>query len=92
MYPNCKKILFIETNIFNFETSQQIYKTLKQVFAVDLRNHGVCEWSDTDSFECNVVDLLHFMDTMEVPKAILVGHSLGGATAMRIAWMEVSQH
>ncbi|KAG8176429.1 hypothetical protein JTE90_023686 [Oedothorax gibbosus] len=62
--------------------------TRRKVYAVDLRNHGESDWSDTDNFDCNVLDLLHFMDARGVPKAVLVGHSLGGATAMRVAWME----
>ncbi|GFQ94136.1 hypothetical protein TNCT_554941 [Trichonephila clavata] len=62
--------------------------TQRKVYVLDARNHGDSPWSEFSHFACNVKDLLHFMDTHYVSKAILVGHSMGGITAMKIAlWM-----
>ncbi|GFX54635.1 AB hydrolase-1 domain-containing protein [Trichonephila clavipes] len=59
-------------------------------YVIDLRNHGDSEWNDVSNFDCNVDDLLHFMDRMEISKAILIGHSVGGITAIKTAlgWPE----
>ncbi|GBM81374.1 hypothetical protein AVEN_172007-1 [Araneus ventricosus] len=60
--------------------------TKRKVYAVDARNHGESPWSEVFDFgDCNVVDLLHFMDTIKAPKAILIGHSMGGITIIKTA-------
>ncbi|PRD28001.1 UNVERIFIED_CONTAM: abhd11 [Trichonephila clavipes] len=59
--------------------------TQRKVYVLDARNHGDSPWSEVSHFACNIEDLLHFMDTHNVPKAILVGHSMGGVTAMKVA-------
>ncbi|CAL1278451.1 unnamed protein product [Larinioides sclopetarius] len=59
--------------------------TKRKVYAVDSRNHGESPWSDVFNFDCNVDDLLHFMDTIRAPKAILIGHSMGGFTSIKTA-------
>ncbi|GFR04871.1 hypothetical protein TNCT_181031 [Trichonephila clavata] len=59
--------------------------TKRKVYALDARNHGDSEWSDVFNFDCNVDDLLHFMDRIGAPKVILVGHSMGGITAIKTA-------
>ncbi|GBM81372.1 hypothetical protein AVEN_172005-1, partial [Araneus ventricosus] len=55
------------------------------VYAVDSRNHGDSPWSDVFNFDCNVDDLLSFMDSIGAPKAIIIGHSMGGITGMKTA-------
>ncbi|CAL1278456.1 unnamed protein product [Larinioides sclopetarius] len=59
--------------------------TNRKVFAVDSRNHGESPWSDVFNFDCNVDDLLSFMDSIGASKAIIVGHSMGGITSMNVA-------
>ncbi|CAL1278453.1 unnamed protein product [Larinioides sclopetarius] len=59
--------------------------TKRKVYVVDSRNHGESPWSDVFDFDCNVDDLLHFMDTIKAPKAILIGHSMGGITIIKTA-------
>ncbi|GFX54582.1 hypothetical protein TNCV_792691 [Trichonephila clavipes] len=59
--------------------------TKRKVYALDARNHGDSEWSDVFDFDCNVDDLLHFMDRIGARKVILVGHSMGGITAIKTA-------
>lgn len=61
-----------------------------QVYAVDARNHGDSEWRDYFTFDCNVDDLLHFMDSMKIPTAAIVGHSMGGIIGIKTALRKVS--
>ncbi|CAL1283440.1 unnamed protein product [Larinioides sclopetarius] len=61
-------------------------ETRKKVCAVDLRNHGQSPWNDK---EYDVVamteDVKHLMDRIDAPKAIVLGHSLGGRIAVHLA-------
>ncbi|GIY75128.1 hypothetical protein CDAR_372141 [Caerostris darwini] len=59
--------------------------THRKVYAVDASNHGDSPWTDVFNLDVNVDDLLLFMDTIKAPKAILVGHSMGGITSMKMA-------
>lgn len=56
-----------------------------QVFLVDQRNHGKSPHSDAFSYDLLAEDLQHFMEEQEITKATIVGHSMGGKTAMRFA-------
>ncbi|GFY49620.1 hypothetical protein TNIN_363861 [Trichonephila inaurata madagascariensis] len=62
--------------------------TKRRAYVIDSRNHGESPWSDVFNFDCNVDDILHFMDTIGAPKAILIGHSMGGITAIKTALRE----
>ncbi len=55
------------------------------VFALDARNHGKSPHAPEMTYEVLVADLLGWMDAQGLPKAVIVGHSLGGKTAMRLA-------
>lgn len=56
-----------------------------QVFSPDLRNHGHSPNSDVHDFEAMTADLAEFFDEHHIEKAILIGHSMGGKTAMSFA-------
>jgi len=60
-------------------------RSKRKVFATDARNHGDSDYTDGFSFDMNVDDLFHFMDTMKIPKAVLVGQSMGGYSACHAA-------
>jgi len=60
-------------------------ETKRKVYALDARNHGDSGHSDDFNFDLNVDDLFHFMDNMNIPKAALVGQSMGGLTASNAA-------
>ncbi|KAG8177953.1 hypothetical protein JTE90_011845 [Oedothorax gibbosus] len=59
--------------------------TGRNVYAVDARNHGNSERSDNFNFDILSDDLRHFMDTHNIDKACLVGHSMGGLVVMTLA-------
>lgn len=53
-----------------------------RVYTVDLRNHGRSPWSPTMTFAEMVEDLKTFLDRHDLQRAIILGHSVGGKTAM----------
>ncbi len=59
-----------------------------QVHLVDQRNHGRSFWDDDFNYEVLVEDLKHYCDIHNLKDIVLLGHSMGGKTAMLFA----SQH
>lgn len=57
------------------------------VYCLDLRNHGRSFRADSMRFEEMAADVLAFMDSHDISKAHLLGHSLGGKVAMQLALM-----
>ena len=55
------------------------------VYIPDLRNHGHSPHSPVFDFPALEDDLLEFIETHELEKPVLMGHSLGGKTAMHFA-------
>lgn len=56
-----------------------------EVHIVDQRNHGRSFHSDAFSYELMVEDLKFYFDEKKIEKAIILGHSMGGKTAMLFA-------
>lgn len=56
-----------------------------EVHLVDQRNHGRSFHSDEFSYDLMVEDLKAYFDANEIEKAIVLGHSMGGKTAMLFA-------
>lgn len=56
-----------------------------EVYLLDQRNHGRSPHSPEHNYEVLKDDLLEFMDKMQIEKAVLVGHSMGGKTVMFFA-------
>ncbi|XP_064547213.1 sn-1-specific diacylglycerol lipase ABHD11 isoform X2 [Drosophila montana] len=57
----------------------------KQVYTVDLRNHGDSPHADTHDSHGMTADLVAFTQAKSIPKACLMGHSMGGRAAMHFA-------
>jgi len=55
------------------------------VAALDLRNHGQSPHSAGQTFDLMVGDILRWLDEHQVSQASLLGHSLGGKVAMKLA-------
>ena len=65
-----------------------ISKELKDIFTlylIDQRNHGDSPQSDDWNYQVMVEDLKEIMDNEGLDKAFLMGHSMGGKTAMNFA-------
>jgi len=56
-----------------------------QVHLVDQRNHGHSFWSDTFNYEALAEDLKQYCEAHHLEDIILLGHSMGGKTAMLFA-------
>lgn len=56
-----------------------------EVFLIDQRNHGRSPHSNDHNYKLLKEDLKEFMDSQSIEKAIIIGHSMGGKTAMFFA-------
>ncbi|KAJ1350139.1 hypothetical protein KIN20_005860 [Parelaphostrongylus tenuis] len=83
------------------ENWHSVAKALQQrlactVYTLDLRNHGNSPWSDVMNYENMSADVVKFMESIskqfDVPKFHLLGHSMGGRAAMRLAIEPSWQH
>ncbi|MGL5890335.1 MAG: alpha/beta fold hydrolase [Bacteroidia bacterium] len=55
------------------------------VYTLDLRNHGQSPHSDEWSYSAMADDVIEFFGTARLHDVVLLGHSMGGKTAMRLA-------
>jgi esterase len=68
---------------------QSIAKRMGQrrtVYTLDMRNHGQSPWSDTMNYLAMADDVAEFIDTLDHQNICLLGHSMGGKIAMRLAF------
>lgn len=56
-----------------------------EVWLVDQRNHGRSPHSETHTYDAMADDLLELIEDHDIENAIVVGHSMGGKTALRFA-------
>lgn len=56
-----------------------------EVHLIDQRNHGQSFWSDDFNYDLLADDLERYMKHHDLQKAIILGHSMGGKTAMQFA-------
>jgi len=69
----------------NWRSVARVLNNTHRVHVVDQRNHGRSFHRDRFDYASMAEDLLHYLDFHEVKRAILVGHSMGGKTAMYFA-------
>ena len=55
------------------------------VYALDLRNHGDSPWAEAMDYPAMAGDVSAFLDRQGLDRVALVGHSMGGKTAMALA-------
>lgn len=55
------------------------------VYSLDQRNHGKSFHSNDINYEILAQDLADFMEEQHIPKANILGHSMGGKVAMKFA-------
>jgi pimeloyl-ACP methyl ester carboxylesterase len=56
-----------------------------QVHALDLRNHGDSPWHPRMGYDDMAADVAHYILQNHLAPVTLLGHSMGGKTAMRLA-------
>lgn len=69
----------------NWQSCARILSHTYHVITVDQRNHGHSPHSDEFSYEAMTLDLLQLIDTLKLDDVLLMGHSMGGKTAMKFA-------
>lgn len=69
----------------NWATLGKAFATDRQVYLIDQRNHGKSPHSNEFSYEHMAEDLEGFMNSHNIKKAVILGHSMGGKTAMKFA-------
>lgn len=69
----------------NWQTHAKKLAEYYQVILVDLRNHGHSEWSEDFSYPIMAADVQELVLELDLKKAILLGHSMGGKVAMHYA-------
>ncbi|XP_045481105.1 protein ABHD11-like [Harmonia axyridis] len=70
----------------NWSTLCKIYQTKttpnRKIVAVDARNHGESPHHREHTYEALSLDLKALLSTLDIDKASILGHSMGGGTAM----------
>lgn len=69
----------------NWQTLGKAFAESRRVIFVDQRNHGKSPHSDDFSYDLMVEDLLELVDDLGLEKATILGHSMGGKTAIAFA-------
>ncbi|MDO8825737.1 alpha/beta fold hydrolase [Methylophaga sp.] len=69
----------------NWRSIAKALSSQRQVISVDLRNHGRSFHHQQQTFDLMAEDLLNLQDDLGLPVIDLLGHSLGGKTAMQFA-------
>jgi len=57
-----------------------------RIILPDLRNHGESPHDDEMDFDCMTKDILELLADLKIEKYILMGHSMGGKLAMKLAF------
>lgn len=69
----------------NWQTHAKKLADYFRVILVDLRNHGHSDWNDQHSYDVMAEDVHELFQELKLEKVILMGHSMGGKTAMRFS-------
>jgi esterase len=71
----------------NFGTVQRALAPLFRVIAMDARNHGASPHAAGMRYPTLAADVLDTLDVLKIERAAVIGHSMGGKTAMTISVM-----
>ena len=69
----------------NFGTVQKRLAAHYRVLALDLRNHGSSPHDPAMTYPIMAADVMETLDAHGIERATLIGHSMGGKTAMQAA-------
>ena len=69
----------------NWRTIATRLSATHQVFCLDLRNHGRSPWHDDMEYAALAADVARFIADHQLNDVTLLGHSMGGKTAMTLA-------
>jgi esterase len=69
----------------NWRGIAQVLAGTHRVISVDLRNHGESPWADSMSYPEMADDVLRLIEQEGLERPAIMGHSMGGKTAMALA-------
>ena len=69
----------------NWRSISRALSASHRVVSVDLRNHGSSPWSDSMSYAEMAADVRDLMSRLKLDRPAVMGHSMGGKTAMTLA-------
>ncbi|WP_158969010.1 alpha/beta fold hydrolase [Paraglaciecola sp. L3A3] len=72
-------------NLDNLTGLRKLFTNSHQVLAIDLPDHGKSDYTETFSFELYANKIVQLLQQLNINKADILGHSLGGKIAMKIA-------
>ncbi|CAH2219680.1 ABHD11 [Pelobates cultripes] len=65
-----------------------VRKTGRKVLTLDARNHGNSPHTNIITYPAMSADVKHILEHLHIPSCVLIGHSMGGKTAMTLALQE----
>lgn len=86
--PGLPRLLILHGLLGSSRNWQAVGRDLAEhhhVAALDLRNHGQSPHGPQSDYDTMAADVLAWMERNGWDRAVVVGHSLGGKTAMRLA-------
>lgn len=69
----------------NWRTPAKFWSAYYEVHAIDQRNHGRSFHSQAFNYDLMAADIVAYLDYHNIQQAIILGHSMGGKTAMSLA-------
>ncbi|OBX36307.1 esterase YbfF [Halomonas elongata] len=75
----------------NWRSHIKKWRDSRRVIAVDLRNHGRSPHVEGMGYEAMAEDLMALLDRLDVQKAHLLGHSMGGKVVISVARLAPSR-
>jgi esterase len=75
----------------NWQTAGRDLASVRRVFALDLRNHGMSPHADDMSYGAMAADVVAWLDAQGIGDAQLIGHSMGGKVAMLLACRQAAR-
>ncbi len=72
-------------SLVNWQRIARKLAETRRVIVPDLRNHGRSPHDPDVSYEAMAADVLALLDELAVPRSVVIGHSMGGKTAMVLA-------
>lgn len=70
----------------NWQTIAKVLEANYSLYLIDQRNHGKSPHTAEHSYKLMAADLKEFMLQQGIPKSSILGHSMGGKTAMQFAF------
>ncbi|XP_078535631.1 sn-1-specific diacylglycerol lipase ABHD11 isoform X2 [Lissotriton helveticus] len=85
--------LFGSKSNFQSIAKALVQKTGRKVLTLDARNHGSSPHCATMTYEAMSADVHRLLELLHIKRCILIGHSMGGKTAMAMAlqWPDLVQ-